>query len=75
MLVPLALIWLFPLWMMFVFSTMPDNGIFSPDIVLLPSDHFVDNFDNLQRDTGLHPRASTISILVAVAYTVPVGRC
>ncbi|MGO8388841.1 hypothetical protein ACC853_37400, partial [Rhizobium johnstonii] len=36
-LAPLALIWLFPLWMIFVFSTMPDNGIFSPDIVLWPS--------------------------------------
>jgi lactose/L-arabinose transport system permease protein len=28
--VPLALLWLLPLWLMFVFSTMPDNGIFSP---------------------------------------------
>ena len=33
-LVPLALVWLFPLWMMFIFSTMAENGIFSPDIVL-----------------------------------------
>ena len=30
-LAPLALIWLFPLWMMAVFSTMPDDGIFSPE--------------------------------------------
>ena len=27
---PLALVWLLPLWMMVVFSTMPENGIFSP---------------------------------------------
>ena len=39
-LAPLALIWLFPLWMMLVFSTMPDNGIFSPGIELLPHDQF-----------------------------------
>ena len=51
-LTPLALIWLFPLWMMVVFSTMPDNGIFSPGIELLPHGNFVDNFNNLQRDTN-----------------------
>ena len=50
-LTPLALIWLFPLWMMVVFSTMPDNGIFSPGIELLPHGNFMDNFNNLQRDT------------------------
>ena len=37
-LTPLALIWLFPLWMMAVFSTMPDNGIFSPGIQVWPSE-------------------------------------
>ena len=40
-LTPLAVIWLFPLWMMAVFSTMPDNGIFSPGIELLPHGNFV----------------------------------
>ncbi|NNG69646.1 carbohydrate ABC transporter permease [Rhizobium laguerreae] len=68
-LVPLALIWLFPLWMMFVFSTMPDNGIFSPDIVLWPSTNFVENFKNLQADTDFIG-AMAISIGVAVIYTV-----
>ena len=67
-LMPLALIWLFPLWMMVVFSTMPDNGIFSPGIELLPHDHFVDNFRNLQRDTDfVAPSASRSS--VALTYT------
>jgi len=65
---PLALIWLFPLWMMAVFSTMPDYAIFSPDIRLLPSDNFVDNFHNLQRDTDF-VRAMLISISVGIAYT------
>ena len=67
-LTPLALIWLFPLWMMLVFSTMPDNGIFSPGIELLPHDNFVDNFNNLQRDTNF-VGAIGISVSVAVTYT------
>lgn len=68
-LAPLALVWLFPLWMMFVFSTMPDNGIFSPDIVLWPSTNFVENFKNLQADTDFIG-AMVISIGVALIYTV-----
>ncbi|NTJ66457.1 carbohydrate ABC transporter permease [Agrobacterium rhizogenes] len=68
LLVPLAIIWLFPLWMMFVFSTMPDYGIFSPGIILTPSTGFMDNFRNLQADTNF-VGAMTISIIVAVVYT------
>ncbi|QKD05565.1 carbohydrate ABC transporter permease [Mesorhizobium loti] len=68
-LTPLALIWLFPLWMMVVFSTMPDNGIFSPGIELLPHGNFVDNFNNLQRDTDF-VGAIGISVSVAVTYTI-----
>jgi lactose/L-arabinose transport system permease protein len=66
---PLALIWLFPLWVMFVFSTMDDNGIFSPGIVLTPSDHFVANLAALERDVGFI-RATAISIGVAIVYTL-----
>ncbi|WFU08957.1 carbohydrate ABC transporter permease [Rhizobium sp. CB3090] len=68
LLAPLAIIWLFPLWMMFVFSTMPDYGIFSPGIVLTPSTAFLDNVRNLQADTNFIG-AMTISIVVAVVYT------
>ncbi|MEF0942802.1 carbohydrate ABC transporter permease [Rhizobium sp. BR 362] len=68
LLAPLALIWLFPLWMMFIFSTMPDYGIFSPDIVMVPSTSFFDNVRNLQADTNFLG-AMTISIVVAVIYT------
>jgi lactose/L-arabinose transport system permease protein len=67
-LTPLALIWLFPLWMMAVFSTMPDRGIFSPSIELLPHGHFLDNVNNLQRDTNFIG-AIGISVSVAVTYT------
>ncbi|CAN7498493.1 carbohydrate ABC transporter permease [Rhizobium rhizogenes] len=69
LLVPLALIWLFPLWMMFIFSTMPDEGIFSPSIILTPSTSFLDNVKNLQADTNFFG-ALTISIVVAIVYTI-----
>ncbi|TIP80539.1 MAG: carbohydrate ABC transporter permease [Mesorhizobium sp.] len=67
-LTPLALIWLFPLWMMVIFSTMPDRGIFSPSIELLPHGNFLDNVNNLQRDTNFIG-AIGISVSVAVTYT------
>ena len=53
---------------MFIFSTMPDYGIFSPDIVSGPSTSFLDNVRNLQADTNFFG-AMTISIVVAVIYT------
>lgn len=68
-LVPMAMIWLFPLWMMAVFATMPDNGIFSPGIVLWFGTSLVDNLHRLQQDAGF-VRAFTISVVVAFAYTV-----
>ncbi|QDY69096.1 carbohydrate ABC transporter permease [Qingshengfaniella alkalisoli] len=66
--VPLAIIWLFPLWMMFVFSTMPENGIFSPGIELTPSNQFWPNFQALQEDTGF-VRTIFVSVVVATVYT------
>jgi lactose/L-arabinose transport system permease protein len=67
-LVPMAVVWLFPLWMMLVFSTMPENGIFSPGIVMLPSDRFLENFWLLQDDTGFL-RTLFVSVAVALVYT------
>lgn len=67
-LTPLAIIWLFPLWMMLVFSTMPDNAIFSPRIELMPSSLFVRNFWQLQNDTDIIG-ALIRSIGVALVYT------
>lgn len=66
---PLAVLWLMPLWLMFVFSTMPENGIFAPGINLLPGSHFVENFRELQLETGFL-RSLFISVVVAVVYTV-----
>ncbi|WP_157019099.1 carbohydrate ABC transporter permease [Mesorhizobium xinjiangense] len=67
--VPLAIVWLFPIWMMVVFSTMPENAIFSPNIHLIPSDRFWANFNVLQGDTNFL-RAIFISVVVALVYTV-----
>jgi lactose/L-arabinose transport system permease protein len=68
-LLPLALLWLFPLWMMAVFSTMPDYGIFSPNIQLWFGDQFFANIANMQADTDFI-RALGVSVIVAVIYTV-----
>ena len=67
-LIPLAIVWLFPLWMMVVFSTMPENGIFSPRIELVPSNQFWSNFRLLQADTGFL-RTMFVSVVVALVYT------
>jgi lactose/L-arabinose transport system permease protein len=68
-LVPLAIIWLFPIWVMVVFSTMPENAIFSPGINLIPSDQFWNNFKVLQADTNFL-RTVFVSVTVALVYTV-----
>lgn len=67
-LVPLALLWLVPLWIMFVFATMPENGIFSPGINLLPQDQLLANIRQLQEETGFL-RSLAISVVVALVYT------
>ena len=67
---PLALIWLLPLWMMLVFSTMPENGIFSPDIELLPKGQFWANFQELQAETGFL-RTLFVSVVVALVTAGP----
>ncbi len=68
-LLPLALIWLFPIWMMVVFATQPENAIFSSNLLLLPSDRFLENFALLQADTGFL-RTVFVSVVVAIVYTV-----
>ena len=67
--VPLALIWLFPLWIMMVYSTFPDSGIFDPGINLIPSSQFANNLTILQEETGFI-RTVINSFVVAAAYMV-----
>ena len=68
-LTPLALLWLAPLWLMIVFSTVPERAIFSTPIPLLPGTEFVANFQNLQADTNFI-RALFNSLVVSTLYTV-----
>jgi len=42
-LLPLAFLWLAPLWMMLVYSTLPDSEFYSPTTLLLPGSEFADN--------------------------------
>ena len=67
--VPLALIWLFPLWIMMVYSTFPDSGIFDPGINLIPSSQFANNLTILQEETGFI-RTVINSFVVAAVYMV-----
>ena len=67
--VPLALIWLFPLWIMMVYSTFPDSGIFDPGINLIPSSQFANNLTILQEETGFI-RTVINSFIVAAIYMV-----
>ena len=67
-LTPLALVWMFPLWVMVVFSTLPENGIFSANIQLLPGDQFIPNFRALQAETGFL-RTLLVSVVVASVTT------
>ncbi len=64
---PLAALWLFPIWAMVVFSTMPEQAIFSPEIHLLPSDRFLENFRGLE-DNVSFTRTILNSVVVATVY-------
>ncbi len=66
--VPLAILWLFPVYMMFIFATMGDNAMFSHRILLLPGDQFWTNLSDLQRDVGFL-RTLFNSVVVGVIYT------
>jgi len=68
-LTPLALLWLAPLWLMFVFSTHPEIAIFSTPTPILPGNQFAANLQSLQADTNFL-RALFNSVMVAGIYTV-----
>lgn len=66
---PLALLWLAPLWLMFVFATRPEYDIFRVPTPLLPGTAFCDNLNNLQEDTDFF-RALWNSIVVSGLSTL-----
>lgn len=69
LLTPLALLWLAPLWLMVVFSTVPEPQIFSTPVPVLPGAEFMNNFRELQADTGFL-RTLANSVIVSGAYTL-----
>lgn len=68
-LIPLALLFLAPLWMMLVFSTHPETAIFSPAPPLWFGGSFGENFRGLQADTNFM-RTLLNSVVIASVYTV-----
>lgn len=68
-LLPLALIFLAPLWIMAVFSTHPETAIFSPNPPLWFGGAFMENFRGLQADTN-YLRTLFNSTMIATLYTV-----
>jgi len=69
LLTPLALLWLAPLWLMLVFSTLPEHEIFRVPTPLLPGGGFFENLASLQADTNFF-RAMANSLLVSLLYTL-----
>lgn len=65
---PLAVLWFLPIWAMAVFATMPDSGIFSPDLTLLPSTELMTNISSLEKETDFS-RTFFNSLMVAVIYS------
>lgn len=66
---PLALLWLAPLWLMVVFSTVPEAQIFSTPVPLLPGSTFMENFRDLQADTNF-VRTLLNSVFISGIYTL-----
>lgn len=68
-LLPLALIWIMPLWLMFTYSTLPESEFFRASVPLLPSFHFLDNWEALQSQTRF-VRPLINSIATSTIFTV-----
>jgi lactose/L-arabinose transport system permease protein len=69
LLVPLALIWIMPLWLMFTYSTLPETEFYRASVPLLPSFHFLENWEALQSQTRFI-RPLLNSIATATIFTV-----
>lgn len=68
LMVPWALLWLAPPWLMAVFATLPDTAIFASPVALLPSGQLVANLRALQADTDFL-RAFFSSAAIACIHT------
>lgn len=68
-LIPMALLWLAPLWLMLLYATLPESSIFAPEIPLMPGDHFLANLRELNADVDFF-NAMWNSVAIAAIYTV-----
>ncbi|MGH6922923.1 MAG: carbohydrate ABC transporter permease [Propylenella sp.] len=69
LLLPLALLWLMPLWLMFTYATLPESEFYRAAVPLLPITSFADNWAALQSQTRfLRPLFN--SIATSTIYTV-----
>jgi lactose/L-arabinose transport system permease protein len=69
LLIPLALLWLMPLWLMFTYSTLPESEFFRASVPLLPSYAFADNWAALESQTPFI-RPLFNSIVTSSLFTV-----
>jgi lactose/L-arabinose transport system permease protein len=69
LLIPLALLWLMPLWLMFTYSTLPESEFFRASVPLLPSHAFADNWAALESQTPF-VRPLFNSIVTSSLFTV-----
>jgi lactose/L-arabinose transport system permease protein len=67
-LIPLALLWLMPLWLMFTYSTLPESEFFRAAVPLLPSTAFAENWATLQTQAAF-VRPLINSIVTASLFT------
>lgn len=68
-LIPLALLWAMPLWLMFTYSTQPESEFFRAAVPLLPSTYFAENWAALQTQTRFI-RPLFNSVATATLFTV-----
>ena len=69
LLLPLALLWFAPLWLMFTYSTIPESEFFAATVPLLPGNAFGDNWAALQTQSAF-VRPLFNSIVTSSIFTV-----
>lgn len=69
LLIPLALLWLAPLWLMFTYATVPDSEFYQASVPLLPSTSFADNWAALQSQTAF-VRPLINSLVTSSIFTI-----
>lgn len=68
LLVPLALLWIAPLWLMVTYATMPESEFYRTTVPFLPGDQFIENWKLLLQQTPFL-RAMWNSIGTATLFT------